>query len=58
MHNILPLILAALAAAGIIVIGCFYIAAPERVTGAFGRVPHTSPVLACVGLLSFSHKAL
>ena len=39
MHNIIPLILAALIALGIIVIGAFYIAAPQRVTGSFGLKP-------------------
>ena len=36
MHNALPLILAALLAVGIIVIGCFYLVSPERITGTFG----------------------
>lgn len=39
MHNIIPLILAALIALGIIVVGAFYIAAPQRVTGSFGLKP-------------------
>src|SRR3974377_1264356 len=39
MHNPIPLILAALVATGIIAIGCFYIASPERVTGSFGLKP-------------------
>lgn len=39
MHNALPLSLAALVSVGIIVIGCFYIAAPERVAGSFGLKP-------------------
>lgn len=39
MHNIVPLILAALIALGIIVIGAFYIAAPQRVSGSFGLKP-------------------
>jgi hypothetical protein len=39
MHNTLPLIIAALTAVGIIIIGCFYIASPERVTGSFGLKP-------------------
>src|SRR3974377_294675 len=39
MHNTAPLIIAALAAVGIIVIGCFYIASPERLTGSFGLKP-------------------
>ena len=36
MHNAIPLILAALMAVGIIVIGCFYLVSPERVSGSFG----------------------
>jgi hypothetical protein len=39
MHNAIPLILAALVAVGIIVIGCFYLASPERVSGSFGLKP-------------------
>jgi len=39
MHNAVPLIIAALTAFGIIIIGCFYIASPERVTGSFGLKP-------------------
>ena len=39
MHNTVPLIIAALTAVGIISIGCFYIASPERVTGSFGLKP-------------------
>jgi hypothetical protein len=33
MHNAIPLAVAALIAAGIIVIGCFYFVAPERILG-------------------------
>jgi hypothetical protein len=40
MHNVIPLTLAALIAAGIIVIGCFYLVSPERMSGSFGL---TSP---------------
>ena len=36
MHNAIPLILAALIAVGIIVIGCFYLVSPERILGSFG----------------------
>jgi hypothetical protein len=36
MHSAIPLSLAALLAVGIIVIGCFYLASPERVSGSFG----------------------
>ena len=42
MLNAIPLILAALIAAGIIVIGCFYLASPERVLGSFGLKPPAS----------------
>ena len=39
MHNAIPLILAALMALGIIVIGCFYLLSPERISGTFGLKP-------------------
>src|SRR5215471_15179656 len=39
MHDTIPLILAALIAAAIIVIGCFYLASPERISGTFGLKP-------------------
>ncbi len=39
MHNAIPLSLAALMAVAIIVIGCFYLASPERITGSFGLKP-------------------
>jgi hypothetical protein len=42
MHNAIPLILAALMALGIIVIGCFYLLAPERISGTFGLKPPAS----------------
>src|SRR5499427_359448 len=42
MHNAIPLILAALIAVGIIVIGCFCLASPERVLGSFGLKPPAS----------------
>ena len=42
MHNAVPLILAALVALGIIVIGCFYVLSPERVSGSFGLKPPAS----------------
>ena len=32
MHNAIPLSLAALMAVGVIVIGCFYLVSPERMT--------------------------
>ena len=39
MHSALPLTLAVLVAAAIIVIGCFYIAAPAKVMYSFGLKP-------------------
>jgi hypothetical protein len=42
MHNAIPLTLAALIAAGIIVIGCFYLVSPERISGSFGLKPPAS----------------
>ena len=42
MHNAIPLILAALLAVGIIVIGCFYLVSPERILGTFGLKPPAS----------------
>jgi hypothetical protein len=42
MHNAIPLILTALVAVGIMVIGCFYLASPERVLGSFGLKPPAS----------------
>ena len=42
MHNAVPLILAALIAVGIIVIGGFYLLSPERVSGTFGLKPPAS----------------
>jgi len=39
MHNAIPLSLAALMAVAIIVIGCFYLISPERMTGSFGLKP-------------------
>ncbi len=42
MHNAFPLILTALIAAGIIVIGCFYLLSPERISGSFGLKPPAS----------------
>ena len=39
MHNAIPLSLTALMAVGIIVIGCFYLASPERISGSFGLKP-------------------
>jgi len=42
MNNAIPLILAALIAVGIIVIGCFYLVSPERILGTFGLKPPAS----------------
>ena len=39
MHNAILLSLAALIALAIIVIGCFYLASPERISGSFGLKP-------------------
>ena len=42
MPNAIPLILAALIAVGVIVIGCFYLVSPERISGSFGLKPPAS----------------
>jgi uncharacterized membrane protein len=42
MHNAIPLILAAIIAVGIMVIGCFYLVSPKRVSGGFGLKPPAS----------------
>ena len=42
MYNVIPLILAALLAVGIIVIGCFYLLSPDRILGTFGLKPPAS----------------
>jgi len=42
MLNAMPLSLAALIALGIIVIGCFYLVSPERISGTFGLKPPAS----------------
>ena len=42
MHNAIPLFLAALLAMGIIIIGCFYLVSPERISGTFGLKPPAS----------------
>ena len=39
MNDAIPLILAALIAVAIIVIGCFYLASPERILGTLGLKP-------------------
>ena len=42
MNNAIPLSLAALMAVAIIVIGCFYLVSPERISGTFGLKPPAS----------------
>ena len=42
MYNAIALTVAALLAAGIIVIGCFYLLSPERILGTFGLKPPAS----------------
>jgi hypothetical protein len=44
MFDAMPLSLAALVAVGIIVIGCFYLVSPERISGTFGLKPPASDV--------------
>jgi hypothetical protein len=39
MHNLIPLSLAVLVSVGIILIGCFYVLSPQRVTRSFGLKP-------------------
>ena len=39
MHTAIPFYLAALLAVAIIVIGCFYVISPQRMTGSFGLKP-------------------
>ena len=39
MHNTIPFYLAGLLAVAIVVIGCFYVFSPERMTGSFGLRP-------------------
>jgi len=39
MHNAIPLSLAVLVSVGIFVIGCFYVASPQRILGGFGLKP-------------------
>jgi len=39
MHTAIPLALAVLVSVGIIVIGCFYLASPERILGGFCLKP-------------------
>jgi Domain of unknown function (DUF4267) len=42
MLDVVPLSLAALIAVGVIVIGCFYLVSPERISGTFGLKPPAS----------------
>ncbi len=42
MPNAIPLSLAGLMAVAIIVIGCFYLVSPERISGSFGLKPPAS----------------
>ena len=42
MLNAMPLSLAALIAVGMMVIGCFYLVSPERISGSFGLKPPAS----------------
>lgn len=42
MHTAIPLSLAVLVSVAILVIGCFYVLAPERVMGSFGLKPPAS----------------
>ena len=39
MHTLIPRSVAGLVSFGIILIGCFYVMAPQRVTGSFGLKP-------------------
>jgi len=50
MHNAITLILAALIALAIIVIGCFYLASPEGISGSFGLKPPASDADMCAWL--------
>ncbi len=42
MHHDIPIILAALIVVSIVVVGCFYLVSPERMTGSFGLKPPAS----------------
>ena len=42
MHNMIALVMAALVAVGIIVIGCFYFVSPKSILGSFGLKPPAS----------------
>jgi hypothetical protein len=48
MQSAIQLSLAALMAVAIIVIGCFYLVSPERVSGSFGLKAACIPVLKLV----------
>jgi hypothetical protein len=42
MHNAFPLILAVVMAVAVMVIGCFYLVSPGRISGSFGLKPPAS----------------
>jgi uncharacterized membrane protein len=42
MHSAIPIALATLIAVAIIIIGCFYLVSPERISGSFGLKPPAS----------------
>jgi hypothetical protein len=42
MHYAIPLVVAVLIAVGIVVIGCFYLVSPERISRTFGLKPPAS----------------
>jgi hypothetical protein len=42
MYNAIQISVAALIAMGVIVIGCFYLVSPERISGSFGLKPPAS----------------
>jgi hypothetical protein len=42
MQNAIPFYLAALIAVSVVVIGCFYLVSPERISGSFGLKPAAS----------------
>ncbi len=39
MHSTLPIAIAVFVSIGIVIIGCFYLASPERILGGFGLRP-------------------
>lgn len=52
MQSAIPLIVAGLVSIAIIVIGGFYIASPERVTGSFGLSPLPPTLIRVPGFVS------